>query len=216
MQRRATAEALRAIGVGERYLSARWDEVHPAIRGLLQHYVDNLQRHMIEGVGLILAGGYGTGKTSAMVLVADAALVTPVPIGTVRSAFGDEPETIYRDAVVLWTAGAHLYRMLHRPAEYRDEIARLETADLLVIDDFDQLYSTAWNILQLEALMDARYGNRLATCMTLNNLDVLKQPELSRLRDRVRESAVVAVLGDDIPSRRARRLNGGQPPGGQC
>ncbi|MEA3400775.1 MAG: hypothetical protein U9R79_05950 [Armatimonadota bacterium] len=198
LERQVSDAYLAAVGVGRRYRIASWAEITPELRDDVAAYCQNIDQHMRDGYGLTLVGGVGTGKTCALVLVADAALAVRWPYGR----YGDQPVT--KPATVEWMLGPVLYRILHRPDQrhHRERIAAFEAADLLIIDDFDRLYATEWDVMQLEALMELRHSEKRSVCLSLNSLDLLRQPELERTLDRLRENSDIVQLADDVQSRR--------------
>jgi DNA replication protein DnaC len=204
MERQSSSTLLVEVGVPTRYLTASWDELTPQIAEPITAYCENIERNLRTGRGLLIFGGYGTGKTSALVLIVDAALQVDLPVSYAIPTWEEEEGVveIIRPAEVRFVVGSDLYRMLHRPDDYAERLADLEAADLLVIDDFDQLYATDWNVMQFEALMDQRYGQMRSTVMSANSSALLDRQELARMRDRLRETSEVVLVGDEVRSRR--------------
>ncbi len=201
MERLSSNRALRQAGVGVRHEIASWDELTPQLLEPVAEYCESIKRHICDGHGLVLVGGYGTGKTCAMALVVDAALQVVLAIGDHNGG-----QIVPKPARVEWIAGSVLLRILHRPGarDHPERIDEFERAHLLVVDDWHKLYLTDWNVMQLEALMDIRYAQRRATCMTLNTNRLLQREDLAGTRDRLRETSTVVVLGEDVKSRRGR------------
>lgn len=203
LARLSSNEALTRAGLGRRYAVASWDEISPALLEPCRAYCEDLPRHVADGRGLVLVGGVGTGKSHAMALVADRALDHQIAWARTRTDDGDG-ELLTRPCAVEWVAAPVLYRILHRPGDgdNPERIGEFERADMLFIDDFDRLYAHEWQVMQFEALMEVRYSERRATCMTLNSLRVLQVPDLERTLDRLEECSVVVLLGDEVRSRR--------------
>ena len=67
----ATEQALLRSGVPKRYLKARFSKIPETVRygDSVKSYIKSLPGHLSSGLGLILTGPYGTGKTAASVLV---------------------------------------------------------------------------------------------------------------------------------------------------
>jgi hypothetical protein len=204
-------EWIGGCGVPRRYREATWEGVTPELREDVQTYCREIAKNLRDGHGITLVGGVGVGKTHALVLIVDAALSvkwrTDVCLEDWQNLDDDgKPNVIWqvRDATVEWALGPKLYSVLHRPDApgHREKIAKCETCDLLVIDDFDRLYATDWNIMQLEALMEVRHSERRATALSLNSTQVLQSEKFARTLDRLMENSTVVRLGKNLKSRR--------------
>ncbi|MCK9602059.1 MAG: ATP-binding protein [Sphaerochaeta sp.] len=67
----------------------------------------------------------------------------------------------------------------------------LKEADLVVLDDVGANNATPWRESQLDAILDFRYREALATVITANKLDI---PE--RMLDRLKEGRTAMLKGD--------------------
>jgi len=215
-------EGLARHNVPVRYRNASWEAITPELEDDVRDYCRNIVGNLRSGHGITLVGGVGVGKTHALVLVVDAALQVQWRgdrIGASRGNAHDEGDTGVQwhttRATVEWTLGPKLYSVLHHPDApgHREKIARYEACDLLVIDDFDRLYATDWNVMQLEALLEVRHSELRATALSLNSTNLLKTDQLTRTLDRLTENSIVVKLGKSVESRRGAepRDNEGPP-----
>lgn len=166
---------LREVGFGSRYLDTvdelfvgapDTQEVRDCAAGLRQYW-EGISANMHHGVGFMLFGGVGTGKTRALALTA---LKARSPYTNVRYVFAPT-----------------LFAMLHNQS---DGLRKFEQCDLLLLDDLGAEYANTWNMAGFIALSEYRYANRLATCITSNMApdDLGKVPGFERPVDRWRET----------------------------
>lgn len=196
--------ALEAAGVPRRYLCASWDEVTPEILEQLHDYCENIDINIREGRGMTLLGPYGTGKSFASVLALDAALAAR---GKVQYWAGDDEDRrpIYEAYECAFVLASEMSVILHRPSDpgHEERIRVWRRCDLLVVDDWHKMYLGAeWDRSQLEAVMDVRHAELLATILTINDLKILK--DLPGVADRLRETSELIQLAPSVQSRRGR------------
>jgi len=138
---------LRPLGIGERYQAASIEQIaNDGSKAIVQSYVDSIGESVSEGKGLYIEGGVGVGKTSILALVAYAAVVAGY-------------------SVAYWYAGS-LFDRLHRQDEAATDLAY--QCDLLLLDDFGVQYSADWTVTRFDALIEHRYANQKAMCITTN------------------------------------------------
>jgi hypothetical protein len=197
--------------VPSRYREATWEALTEELRDDVRTYCRQIVTNLRDGHGIAFIGGVGVGKTHALVLIVDAALsvlwrgdVSWEDHQNLDEDGNPRIEWQVNRATVEWTLGPKLYSVLHRPDApgHRERIEKYETCDLLVIDDFDRLYATDWNIMQLEALMEVRHSERRATALSLNSTQVLQSEKFERTLDRLTENSTVVRLGKSLKSRR--------------
>ena len=171
----AEIAALEAAGIGRLYHSARIECVHPPAMGTVQDYCTSLRSHVFHGKGLIFCGGTGTGKTSALTLIARRAHETRLPFAYCHA--GDLSDAF------------HL-----TPAP--PQLARWRTTPLLLLDEFGAAYGSDFNLARFDAFYEERHAHRRATCIATNLLPKeLKSPQWERVYDRLRSSSLLLVLG---------------------
>ncbi len=134
------------------------------IREIVAEYIARIRQHVYEGQGLLITGGVGTGKTSILRLIAYAAA---------RAAIN----------VSFAYAGALFDNLHNDKGEAVDDYHR---AELLLLDDFGVQYVTPWTASRFDALMEWRYANKLAVCVTTNipPEELRKQDIFRRVVDR--------------------------------
>ena len=173
---------LSGLGFGARYLDPELERVPEDIREEVVGYLGNLGKALRQGRGLLVSGGVGAGKTSLLALVA-------------------YPAACAGFSVANWYAPA-LFDALHNrePGLYGDTAI----VDLLCIDDFGVQYAGEWGASRFDALMEERYCQRKAVCVTTNaTLENLgKSGQWARAVDRWREMC----LGLETKAGSQRRL----------
>ncbi|MGI1659614.1 MAG: ATP-binding protein [Desulfitobacterium sp.] len=121
----------------------------------MKRYSENFKKYANQGIGFMLSGPYGSGKTHlAGALTID--LINkgvPVIFGTLISLLGKIRQTYSHN----WTQ--------------EDELAILETystVDLLIIDDLGKERASEWSLEKLFSIVNARYENNLPIIITTN------------------------------------------------
>ncbi|MEN6546049.1 MAG: ATP-binding protein [Armatimonadia bacterium] len=173
------------VGFRKRYCSpdleglfgTKADPAAEACRALLREYWGAIEQNLASGLGFILSGTVGTGKTYALALTALAANWTGA---TIRYIYSPD-----------------LFDLLHSADE---RLSLYRSADLLLLDDFGAQHDTDWHVSGFNALMEARHAAELSTCITTNlSKEALDRAEpYRRSIDRWRETcAHMIVLGFD-------------------
>lgn len=115
-------------------------------------YAENLNRN-IDGRGLVMIGGYGTGKTHLATAIAKYA-VEEYGMSVWFRTFSD----ILQEIKNSFNTNVSTEEISHR----------FETVDLLVIDDLGKEKATDWGNEQLFSLLDKRYRDCLPVVITSN------------------------------------------------
>jgi DNA replication protein DnaC len=181
---------LEDCGIGERYWGATRERLREP--GVIGAYLDDLGDQVNQGRGLVLLGGIGVGKTSALALIA-------------KQARG-----IVRDGVWYVTVTrliSHLLRgsgMKTRRNTYGVETGQPYEVDpklfpLLLLDEFGAAYESDYAMAAFEDYIGVRYDKRLATCVAANLTpeQILANPHYARMVDRWRETCRVVVIGGE-------------------
>ncbi len=141
-----------------------------------KNYVNKFDQMRKEGLGLLLWGSVGTGKTHIAACIANALLDKAVPV--MMTSFGRILSGMPSVA----------------SGEQNRYIDSLNAYDLLVIDDLGVERSTEYALEQVFNVVDARYRARLPLVVTTNRkLSELKKPEImekQRIYDRILERCV--------------------------
>lgn len=193
-----TADWLRRVGIPSTALHPRWEDVPTSggFRDVLRSYCETLRGRVASGHGLILSGPVGVGKTCALALIA--AEVELQAIGC-SCHFIRLPD---------------LYEKLHRCSrgeiigDYGERRSFEDLAEwhcgLLLLDDLGTQYASPFAQAQWHSLMEHRYSEALATCITTNLSvpDLRADGEMARVYDRLRETCVCVATDSDEPSKR--------------
>ena len=138
-------------------------------------YTDHLEKHLREGRGIILAGGYGTMKTTLAVAV-------------LRKYIDDGG---WGMMITMASLIDKIYSLRNadsaEAAAYETEIRE---AKLLVIDDLGaEDNHFAWVLAKVDSIISSRYDNKLATIITTNFApDDLSQTYGGRIIDRIKSN----------------------------
>lgn len=142
---------------------------------MARRYVEDFAAQLVCGIGLLLIGGVGTGKTHL-----GAAVLTEIVRAGHSGAFCSVGE---------------LFAMKRPGYAGSRNAAHLTDVDLLVVDDLGASRGTEWEVSVLSDLVGARYDAQLPTIVTTN----LAAPKLAtfvgdRAADRFRESMLTAYF----------------------
>lgn len=140
-------------------------------------YVEQWEIMRKQGLGLVIWGGVGTGKTFIAGSIANALIEKEV-------------------SVWMSTVGYLLKRLSRLRWEARGEfLEHLNQYALLVIDDLDAERNTSYALEQLYQIIDNRYRRKLPLIVTTNlTLEEMKHPA-----DMSRERIYSRVLGRCVP-----------------
>lgn len=144
-------------------------------------YVEQWQTIHAENIGLLLWGGFGTGKSFLAGCIANALMEQKVP--------------------VCMTNFAHVVNELNSSFSGQNKVVdRLCRYPLLIIDDFGMERGTEYALEQIYNIVDSRYRSRKPLIVTTNlTLDEIRHPQdtvHARIYDRLLEMCVpVSCIG---------------------
>ena len=144
-------------------------------------YVEQWQTIHAENIGLLLWGGFGTGKSFLAGCIANALIEQKVP--------------------VCMTNFAHVVNELNSSFSGQNKVVdRLCRYPLLIIDDFGMERGTEYALEQIYNIVDSRYRSRKPLIVTTNlTLDEIRHPQdtvHARIYDRLLEMCVpVSCIG---------------------
>ncbi len=166
-------EKLKNMKFPEAALGATWDRVPPEFREGLGVYCKTIGQRVRRGEGLILGGNVGAGKSCCLALIALAFF---------------QADDLGSGAWVAYRRAYDLMQSLVDPKP-NDNRETVYTVELLLIDDWGTEGQDWRGPAAFNNLVDVRWGNRLATCVTTNLslAQIAERPELARILDRWRE-----------------------------
>ena len=172
-QKNARESALSNIDFALRWDPATWAGLAPEIKKTMLIYCQTLRARLVKGHGLIISGGVGGGKTSALALIAHAFVA--------NTALGDAGR-----GGLLYVEAAQLTEWLSawEPTEKTDAV---EYASLLLFDDLGTEHADARVAAKLNLLMDRRWKKKRSTVVTTNltKEELTASGQQARLLDRL-------------------------------
>lgn len=173
--------------VDERFHESTFDHFAAAtpedqrILRICRNYVEHFDEMLAANAGLLFFGSPGTGKTFAASCIANALMERRVPVlvtSIVRltaNMFGDDLNEL---------------------------LERMNTARLLVLDDFGAERNTEFKAEQIFTVIDARYAAKKPTIITTNLTDFKTETDIRRRRVYDRIFEVCTPIKMDGDSRR--------------
>jgi DNA replication protein DnaC len=180
---RAKARRLEAR-LPQRYRDVAFDrfpvtEIDPSVVSQVRRFTRDVDGSLDEGRGIWFFGDVGTGKTTLAMLVSKAALAAgrtcaiyslPRLLNVLRDAIGNDESTL-------------------------ELLDRLNSVDLLHLDDVGAENSSDWVLEQLYSIINTRYEDQKSLVITTN----LQPDELSEQIGERTVSRIIEICGDPLP-----------------
>jgi len=180
---RAKARKLEAR-LPQRYRDVAFDrfpvtEIDPSVVAQVRRFTRDVDRSLDEGRGIWFVGDVGTGKTTLAMLVSKAALAAgrtcaiyslPRLLYVLRDAIGNEQSTL-------------------------ELLDRLNSVDLLHLDDVGAENSSDWVLEQLYSIINTRYEDERSLVITTN----LDPDQLGEQIGERTVSRIIEICGDPLP-----------------
>ena len=163
---------LKGVGFGRRYWYPVIARIPDDIRFAIQDYVhaDSISKHIREGMGMMIGGEVGAGKTHALSYIA----------------------LQCHDHWVQYVFAPDLFAaLMGKTDEAREKVMRWERCDLLLLDDVDRLYGHDYPVMAFDSFVEHRHTDCRATVVTLNSAEMLqKDARLGAVKDRWADTMV--------------------------
>lgn len=149
----------------------------------IKEYSDNFERYLKDGIGLLLKGGVGTGKTT-------------IALAVLRDYIDKGGRGYFISAVTLMDEIFNIADFADR-ARFEN---KLKTVPVLIIDDLGAEGSGDMVSRKIEAIISSRYNNDLVNIITTNlGVEDLKRVYDARIYDRIKETCkVFNIVGDSL------------------
>lgn len=178
-----TTEVMKGMNLPRRFWKSKLGMVEEPQVAYIKHYVDNIHDMLDEGVGLVLYGPNGTGKSSAASIIAKAARVV--------------------QASVYYTTVSGLMEDVFRKANHDiypvEDIVKM--VDLLVLDDLGKEHrgKTDWSQNFIESLIRQRNDRKTKSTIVTTNLIVNPEKNENQLLDEYHYSMVESMRESMLP-----------------
>lgn len=198
-RRKVTHADLVRVNLPRTFWGSRTDVIQDqAVVDLVIRYRKNVREMVRTGSGLLISGPPGVGKTSASACVLKEAIsagletffITYIELKDLRF---EKRDSLFGNG----TDGITVRK-------------KIETAELLVIDGFNEAFFTdnVFGSLQLEELLTRRSFQKLTTIMTIRSTQTLRTEKFADLFDVVSQSmAPVQIGGRNMRDPDRDRLN---------
>ncbi|GLU98760.1 hypothetical protein Mfun01_14050 [Megamonas funiformis] len=173
-------KTLEYAGIMERFQTVKFENVIPTEdikqnADMVLNYADNIEKHIVNGEGLILSGSYGTMKTTLAICV-------------LRKYLEQGGRGLF---VPMCSMMDSLYSMKARSVEeWINYENRLRNTSLLVIDDLgSEDVSAPWVLSKVNSIITERYNRKKSIIITTNlTKEELAKTYAGRIIDRLRST----------------------------
>jgi DNA replication protein DnaC len=140
------------MNIGPRFWQCTFDKIPDKCSHKLEFkkWLSNITSNLNKGIGLLISGDYGAGKTSLAVIAMK--------------------NTAIRKGSAIMIRGNQLRQGIIQDEDSEDTSLRkrVSEVDLLVLDDLGSEHETAFGNSVLEEILRERYDNKKATIITTN------------------------------------------------
>lgn len=195
---------LKKLGIGKKY----WDTYKVNIKEI-DDYIENLKTNIQNGIGLVLSGKFGVGKTTILSRIAQKAF----DIGRfekIKDKVNKNEEHIigynplYTVNYILVSKLTDLF--FNNDVGFKGKLKCLVNVDLLLLDDFGWEHDSDFIVSKLVQFFEERYANNRATCVATNlKSDQLKDSaKYAHIIDRFRDENNYISVGIAGESKRKK------------
>lgn len=164
----------------ERFQTVKFENVIPTEdikqnADMVLNYANNIEKHIVNGEGLILSGSYGTMKTTLAICV-------------LRKYLEQGGRGLF---VPMCSMMDSLYSMkIRNTEEWMNYETRLRTTSLLIVDDLgSEDVSAPWVLSKVNSIITERYNRKKSIIVTTNlTKEELAKTYAGRIIDRLRST----------------------------
>lgn len=173
-------KTLEYAGIMERFQTVKFENVIPTEdikqnADMVLNYANNIEKHIVNGEGLILSGSYGTMKTTLAICV-------------LRKYLEQGGRGLF---VPMCSMMDGLYSMkIRNTEEWMNYETRLRTTSLLIVDDLgSEDVSAPWVLSKVNSIITERYNRKKSIIVTTNlTKEELAKTYAGRIIDRLRST----------------------------
>lgn len=173
-------KTLEYAGIMERFQTVKFENVIPTEdikqnADMVLNYANNIEKHIVNGEGLILSGSYGTMKTTLAICV-------------LRKYLEQGGRGLF---VPMCSMMDSLYSMkIRNTEEWMNYETRLRTTSLLIVDDLgSEDVSAPWVLSKVNSIITERYNRKKSIIVTTNlTKEELAKTYAGRIIDRLRST----------------------------
>jgi DNA replication protein DnaC len=194
-----TDEIAGRAGFGKRHIGVTLAGIADnGLRNATYQYLEHIDAMREQGIGIVLGGGRGTGKTSVLALVAE---WYGLRFGVCRESGEGSWRRQYRRALYAsMPAVCRMFGIVPSDGEkeswqrHYDELVEVE---LLLLDEFNSFALGEWGQTHLLNIMDERVSHQRITCLAINgtwrDLEATDNAALKRIVDKLRETLMTPI-----------------------
>lgn len=183
-------EFVKVRGFGRIYLRVDPEKIYPKTE-ILAKAKQVIEHGTLGGVGALICGPLGTGKTSVLSYLAFRIIRG---LSVPGEHFGDGGYPQWSIPGIEFIPTGELFDVFFE--KEKDRVLELRDSPILFLDDFGREYQTDYPLSKFENFIEYRYANLLLTFITTNiaPVDLAENPKWGRIVDRFRDKKWMDII----------------------